>query len=728
MEPEERNETTLSVTRRDVLKLSLAVGVTLAASGATSAVLAANSEKPLVKRPEDAKDQFPKSIKGQHFSTKGRMPSKYTIELQNGQRKTLPFEDKRDFEEAQRGLIARPYFKQIPKDGGGISWDLGKFDFLLKGKDFDSIHPSLQRQAILNMTYGLYEVIPGIYQVRGFDLANVSFIKGQTGWIVIDPLTVKETSGAALKFINEKLGERPVVAVIFSHAHGDHFGGVRGVVNEVDLKAGKVKIIAPRNFMYEAISENLFAANAMVRRKAYTYGDVLPVNPFGNVDMAIGKAVAAGDVGLIPPTNVIEKDIGEMTIDGVKMIFQNTPNTEAPAEMNTWFPDLKVLWMAENVVASLHNVLTLRGAKVRDTSKWAKYINEALYMWGDEAEVMFQSHNWPRWEKGRIEKVLRGQRDMYANLNNQVLHLANEGVTINQIHNVYEPPKSLQKDWFARGYHGTYRHNSRAVIQNYLGYWDGNPATVLPLSPGASAPLYVEMMGGAQKIMEKGKELYNQGKYMLAQEILNKLIYAQPKNEAAKDLLADVWEQIGYQAEGAGIRNIYLSGAKELRDGIVPVSAAKSGSPDFVRGTSTELFLDYLGIQVDSRKAEGMKFKINLVTPDNGEKFVVEMSNATLTTLAGYQAKEADLTITINRSDLEDLMIGKAKLIDKVQAGAAKMAGNTKILEQLKTTLTQFDPWFEMLPGTKKKAEKEAVKQEVFLDEAPVGPAAITDD
>jgi len=390
--------------------------------------------------------------------------------------------------------------------------------------------------------------------------------------------------------------------------------------------------------------------------------------------------------------------------------------------MNTWFPDFNALWMAENVVAGLHNVLTLRGAPVRDTHAWAKYINVALYKWGDQAKVIFQSHNWPRWGKDRIKEVLRGERDMYANLNNQVLHLANSGVTINEIHNVYEPPQTLQNQWFARGYHGTYAHNSRAVIQRYLGFWDCNPATLLPLSPKDSAPLYVEMMGGAAKIMPKARELHDQGKYLEAQEILNKLVYAEPQNQEAKDLLADVWEQLGYQAEGAGLRYIYLVGAKELRDGITPVAAAKTGTPDFVRGTTTEMFLDYLGILVDSRKAEGLKFKINLLTPDNGEAFVIEMSNATLTTIAGYTAQDADLTITIDRAELEDVMVGAAKLVDKVKAGKAKLDGNPQILEQLKATLVAFDPLFEVLPGTKPAAAPTGPteKPEVFEDDALV--------
>jgi alkyl sulfatase BDS1-like metallo-beta-lactamase superfamily hydrolase len=607
----------------------------------------------------------------QHFHPKGKMPSRYTIEAQRYQRQILPLADKQDFEEAKRGFLAAPPYRKIMNDKGEVAWDIGNWDFLLKGEDYDSINPSLQRQASLNMEYGLFEVVPGIYQVRGFDLANISFIRGNTGWIVIDPLTVKETAHAALEFINEKLGERPVVGVIISHSHADHFGGIRGVVDDAALAAGKVQIVAPKGFMNESIAENLYAGNAMTRRKSYTYGDVVPKSPYGQVDASIGKGVASGDVGILPPTKSIEAPFEELTIDGIRMVFQNTPGTEAPSEMNTWFPDLRAFWAAENIVATQHNILTLRGAPVRDALAWSQYINLALYRFGEQAEVMFASHSWPRWGKERIADVMRGQRDMYANLNNQVLHLANTGVTINQIHNVYEPPKSLQALWYDRGYHGSYLHNSRAIIQRYLGFWDLNPATLVPLSPEDSAPLYVEMMGGAGKVIAKGRDLYNQGQYRLATEILNKLVYAEPANQEAKDLLADTYEQMGYQFESPSLRNSFLAGAKELRDGVVAVKAAKSGSPDFVRGTSTESFLSYLGIQMDSRKAEGMKFKINISTPDNGERFVVEMSNATLTTIAGYQAKDADLTITIDRRELEDVMIGTAKLTDKVAAGKA---------------------------------------------------------
>src|SRR5210317_2014018 len=452
-----------------------------------------------------------KADPGKHFHPKGKMPSQYTIALQNELRVNLPFEDKRDFEEARKGFIAEPDYKQIMAEAGHVAWDIGSYDWLLEGKDFDSIHPSLQRQALLNMNYGLYEVIPGIYQVRGYDLANISFIKSKTGWIIFDPLTAKETARAALKLINEKLGKRPVVAVVYSHSHADHFGGVRGVVDEADVRSGKVKVIAPIGFMDHAVSENVYAGNAMSRRLFFQYGVLLPRSPFGHVDQSIGKNVAAGNLGLIPPNVIVKDDIEELTVDGVKMVFQNTPGTEAPAEMNTYFPEWKAFWAAENITGTVHNIYTLRGALVRDALAWSKGINEAIYRFGQEAEVMFASHSWPRWGNDRIQEVVRSQRDIYANLNNEVLHLANQGVTINQVHNEYEVPKSQQENWYARGYHGSFEHNSRAVINRYLGYWDGNPTTLIPLNPEDSAPLYVEMMGGAKPIIAKGKELYEQG-------------------------------------------------------------------------------------------------------------------------------------------------------------------------------------------------------------------------
>jgi len=640
-----------------------------------------------------------------HFHPKGKPPSAFTIEAQERQREALPFEDRRDFEESRRGFLAAPPSRQIMAEAGNVAWDMGSYDWLLQDQDFDSIHPSLQRQAVLNMAYGLYEVVPGrIYQVRGFDLANTTFVKGDTGWIVFDTLTAKETAAAALKLVNDTLGERPVVAVVYSHSHADHFGGVRGIVDEADVKSGKVPIIAPAGFMEHAISENVYAGNAMTRRLFYQYGILLPRSPFGHVDQSIGKNVAAGNLGLIAPTRIIEQDIEEVTIDGVTMVFQNTPGTEAPAEMNTWFPQFKAFWAAENITGTIHNIYTLRGALVRDALEWSKKINEALYLFGQEAEVMLASHSWPRWGNARIQEVMRAQRDLYANLNNEVLHLANQGVTINQVHNLYRPPESLRRQWAAHSYHGSEEHNSRAVINRYLGYWDANPATLIPLSPEESAPLYVEMMGGAAPILARGRQLYEAGQYRHAQEILNKLVYAEPGNQAAKDLLADVFEQIGYQQESPSVRNSFLAGALELRSGVPAGVTPKATGPDLIRAMTTGLWLDYLAILLDSRKAEGQRFTINLVTPDNGERFAIELSNATLTSIQGQLARDADLTITVNRADLEQVMMQRATFQQLAAAGKATFQGDPAAFGRLQGMLVQFDPAFEILPGTKAAA------------------------
>jgi alkyl sulfatase BDS1-like metallo-beta-lactamase superfamily hydrolase len=640
-----------------------------------------------------------------HFHPQGKEPSAFTKELLRKARAALPFGDKRDFEEQQKGFIAPMKDLIIKDDDGGVVWNMEQFQFIDQQDEFDSIHPSMHRIARLNMNYGLYEVIPGIYQVRGFDLAQTTFIRGKTGWIIFDCLVTNEAMRAAWNLFQEHVGEGlPVTAVVYSHSHGDHWGGVRGVVDEADVRAGKVQIIAPRDFMQHVISENVFAGNAMNRRLFYQYGVLLPVNPYGYVTQGLGHGISRGNSGLIAPTHVVEKDIEEIEVDGVRMIFQNTPNTEAPSEMNTYIPEMKALWMAENVNATLHNIYTLRGTLIRDSLNWSKYINAALYLYGQEAEVLFGAHHWPRWGNDRVQDILRAQRDLYANFNNQVLHLANQGVTINQIHNVYDLPKSLQQKWECRGYHGTAQHNSRGVIQRFLGFWDCNPATLIPLSPSDSAPLYVEMMGGAEKILARGRQLHDEGKYLLAQEILNKLVQAEPDNQQAKNLLADVFEQIGYQQENPGLRNSFLAGAYELRTGIPEGASPKSSGPDVIRAMSTELFLNFLGIRMDSRKAEEMKFTMNLITPDNGEKFVVELNNATLSNLPGFLAENPDLTLTINRADLEQTMMGVKTLEAQIQDGTAKVQGDISILAKLASTMVDFDPLFEVMPGTKRRS------------------------
>ncbi|ALO45280.1 alkyl/aryl-sulfatase [Pseudohongiella spirulinae] len=617
-------------------------------------------------------------------------------------RASLPFEDDRDFAESQRGFIAAPPYDRIMGAAGNVVWDMGRYEFLLNGQDYDSIHPSLQRQATLNMNYGLYEVVPDfIYQIRGYDLANMTLIRGETGWILFDVLLTSETAAAALAFANEQLGELPVTAIVYSHSHIDHFGGVRGVVDEADVSAGRVQIYAPVGFMEEAISENVYAGNAMTRRASYQYGNPLPASPFGQVDSAIGKGLARGSSGLIAPTVVVTDDFEEHMIDGVRVVFQNTPGTEAPAEMNAWFPDSKVFWAAENITATIHNIYTLRGALVRDALSWSRQINEALYRFGRDAEVMVSSHNWPRWGNERIQEVMRDQRDAYANLNNQVLNLANRGVTINQMHNEYQVPQSLQQSWAVRQYHGSEFHNSRAVINRYLGYWDGNPATLAPLSPEESAPEFVSMMGGANAIMKRSDELVAQGNYRLAMELLNKLVYGEPGNQAAKSRLADVFEQLGYQYESTSMRNVFLTAAQELRYGIAPAGPARGTSPDLARAMTTSQWWDAVATRVDSRAADGMAFIINFVTPDTGEQFVIEMRGGTLTNISGYQSEQADATIRMNRSDLDTVIMGQATLATQLGAGRGQVEGNVAVLQQLASVLVEFDPTFEIMPGTK---------------------------
>lgn len=653
-----------------------------------------------------------------HFHPKGKPPSKHTLEIIKRARETMPFADRRDFEEAEKGFIAPLKSMIVNADSGHVAWDIGRYEFFNEGRDFDSIHPSLQRQSTLNQKTGLFEVVPGIYQVRGLDLANITFVRGAKGWIVFDPLTSRETARAGLQLINETIENLPVTAVIISHSHGDHFGGVRGVVDPERLASGQVEIIVPREFMLHTVSENIYAGNAMNRRLFYQYGVLLPASPFGHAGQGLAQNVSAGTIGLLAPTRVVEEALEEITVDGIKMIFQNTPRTEAPAEMNTYIPDKKALWMAENVTGTIHNIYTLRGAQVRDALAWSKYISRALFQFGKKAEVMFASHHWPRWGNERIQEVLRGQRDAYAHLNNQVLHHANQGVTINQIHNVYKVPPSLEDAWFARGYHGSPQHNSRGVINRYLGYWDANPATLIPLSPEDSAPLYVEMMGGAENIIRRGQELHDEGKYFHAQEILDKLVWAEPRNQTARDLLADVWEQIGYQQENPGLRNSFLAGAYELRSGIPEGASPDSSGPDIISAMSTGLFLDFIGIRMDSRKAEGMSFSINLITPDNGEKYAVELSNATFTNVEGFLNDNPDLTITIDRSDLENIMMGKKSFAASIEDGTAKADGNVDIIAQLAKTLVTFEIGFEVLPGTAAKALEVDLNPYQVLDES----------
>ncbi len=641
-----------------------------------------------------------------HFNDLGNDPSEFTVAAQAALRNELPFEDRRDFEEARRGFIAAPDSDQIVGANGNVVWNMGAYGFLLANQEYDSIHPSLQRLATLNMNWGLFEVVPDfIYQVRGFDLANMTLVRGDIGWIIFDVLTSSDTAAAALALVNEQLGTLPVRAVIYSHSHIDHYGGILGVVSEEQVANGEVEIYGPRGFVEQSVAETLFASGG--GRAGLQYAGGLPPSPFGRVDSAIGKAVAGGPRGMVAPTVEITADYEEHVVDGIRMIFQNTPGTEAPAEMNTWLPDSRVFWAAENVTATIHNVYTLRGTLVRDALLWSKKINEALYLYGRNAEVMISSHNWPRWGSERIQEVLRAQRDGYANLHNQVLFLANQGTTINEIHNEYRVPQSLQQEWSARQYHGSEFHNSRAIINRYLGYWDGNPATLAPLSPSESAPLYVEMMGGAGAILARAGSLFDSGDYRLAMELLNKLVYAQPDNTDAKNLQAATFEQLGYQYESTSMRNVFLTAAQQLRGGIpvgvgglLPGGGGPRLSPSQARSISTGQWLDLLGIYVDSARADGMEFTINLSVGDLDEQYVVEMHHGTLTSVAGFSSPGADLALTLNRDELNPVIMGQVSLLQQAQGPGVNIQGDIGVLQQLQSVLVRFSPGFAVVPGT----------------------------
>jgi len=437
----------------------------------------------------------------------------------------------------------------------------------------------------------------------------------------------------------------------------------------------------------------------MRRRSNYQYGNRLPHSPVCHVDQSIGKTSPRGSVGLMAPSRLVSADIEEISVDGVKMVFHNTPGTEAPAEFNIYLPEFKAFMAAENICATIHNIYTLRGALVRDPLFWSKKINEALYKFGSEVEVMFTVHSWPRFGNKRIQEVMRAQRDTYAHLNNAVLYYANKGVTINEIHNVYHLPESLKQQWAAHSYHGSEKHNSRAVINRYLGYWDCNPATLAPLSPQESAPLYVEMMGGATNIQTRATALMLDGQYLLAVEILNKLVYAEPSNQEAKDLLADAFEQLGYQQESTSLRNSYLAAAFELRYGFLR-SPLTSVSSSTILAMTTGLWLDYLAICIDPDKAANCGFIMNLITPDNNERYVVELNNATLTNIKDFSCPTPDATVKINRSDLDSVLLGKTGLQDLFTSGKATLDGKVNPFEILQGMLANFSPNFEIMPGT----------------------------
>ncbi|WP_373273319.1 alkyl/aryl-sulfatase [Vibrio parahaemolyticus] len=624
--------------------------------------------------------------------------TKATIDVNNQVKEDLPFSDKKDFDNAQKGFIAKQDVVTIKNDNGDVVWDLEAYKkyISLDKPAPDSVNPSLWRNAQLNMINGLFEVTDGIYQVRGYDLSNITFIKGDTGWIVFDPLISKETAKAALDFINKELGERPVTGVFYSHSHIDHFGGVRGIVDEKDVIAGKVPIVASLGFTEHAVSENVIAGNAMGRRAVYMYGAMLPRNEKGGVNGGLGQTTSTGVATLIKPTDIIEKTGEERTIDGVKMVFQYTPGTEAPTEMNIWFPDKKALWMAENTTNTMHNILTLRGAQVRDALKWSSYLQETIDMWGDDVAVKFQSHHWPMWGQEDIVKYFKKQRDMYKYTHDQTVRLMNQGYIGSEISEMIEFPDEIGKSWSSRGYYGTLRHNSRAVYQRYMGWYNGNPSDLNDLPPADAAVKYVEYMGGEAEAIKKAQADFDKGNYRWVAEVLKHVVFANPESESGKALLADAYEQMGYQAESGPWRSVYLQGAYELRNGTPNAGGTNVASPDIIKNMPPEMLFDYLAVRILPEKAAGKAFVMNMDFTDLDEKYSLYVENSVLNHTTKL-AEKPDVSLELTKATLDDVQLGNITLEKAIADGSIKLDGDPQVLKDFVGMLDNFNFWFNIV-------------------------------
>lgn len=577
------------------------------------------------------------------------------------------FNDRQDFAFADRGFVATRADPTIKAADGRVVWDLSAYEFL-KAPAPASVNPSLWRQSQLLAKHGLFEVTKGVWQVRGFDLANATFVAGKTGWVVIDPLTSAETAKAALDLANEKLGARPVVALIYTHSHVDHFGGARGMVAQADVDSGKVQVIAPQGFLEHAVSENIIAGPAMQRRATFQFGSLLPKGPTGLVNSGIGMAVAPGTQGLVPPNVDIARSGQELTVDGVRIQFQLTPNTEAPAEMNLYFPELKLLDLAENANATMHNVLTPRGALVRDAKEWAGYLTESMRLYGDKSDVLMTSHGWPRFGRAEIGDYLEKHRDAYKYLHDQSVRLMNDGLLPNEIANRIQLPEALGAEWYNRGYYGTMSFNARAVYQRYMGWYDANPVHLAPLEPADEAARYVAMMGGAASVLAAAQGAYDKGDDRWAGELANRLVMADAKNAAARELLAKTYERQAVGAESAIWRNMYLTGARELRAGVV-AGPGQSASLDFIRNTPTPMLLDLLAVRLDPAKSKGGEVAVDLVFPDRKERFRLRVKHDVLTYEADPAGGGADGVFALPRAQFLAGALAGADLSGQATAG-----------------------------------------------------------
>ncbi|MBI2219126.1 MAG: MBL fold metallo-hydrolase, partial [Candidatus Rokubacteria bacterium] len=569
----------------------------------------------------------------------------------------LPFGDRQDHEDVRRGFIATIPDGVIRTQSGTVVWNLQEYAFLSGADTPPTVNPSLWRMAQLNTANGLFEVAHGIYQVRGLDIANMTIIEGATGLVVVDTLATCDVARAALELYYAHRPRRPIVAIVYTHSHVDHFGGVKGLVSEADVRAGRVRIIAPDGFMAAVGGENVLAGLPMARRAQFQFGGLLPRGERGQVDAGLGKGIARGTVSLIAPTDVITGAIETRTIDGVEIVFQLAPETEAPAEMHMFYPGLRVLNMAENATHHLHNFIPLRGAVVRDPRMWSRYVAEAMDRFGPMTDVLIGQHHWPVWGRDAVRQHLGRQRDLYKHIHDQALRLMNLGYRPAEIAEALELPPGLDECWSVRGHYGTVSHNAKAVYQRYLSWYDANPANLNPLPPSHAAAKTVEYMGGAVEVIRRARDDFAGGEYRWVAQVMSHVVFADPDNREARELAADAFEQLGYQAESATWRNAYLYGAQELRQGVAKLPPRPVLSPDLLAAVTTETVFDLVAVRLNPERAADHRMRINWSFTDTGERAVLNLEHATLTYTLGKTATGARASITTTRRTLDAIAV-----------------------------------------------------------------------
>lgn len=610
----------------------------------------------------------------------------------------LPFDDTQDLSDARRGFLGTWPEPAIRSEQGHVVWSFANEPFMADEAAPDTVNPSLLRQAKLNKLHGLFEVTDGIYQVRGFDASNMTLIEGDSGLIVVDALVSTETARAGLALYRRLRGDRRVVvAVILSHCHADHYGGIGGIVTEEEVRAGRVEIIAPDQFLEAAVAEGVIPGPARNRRAQYQFGGLLPQGPRGQVDIGICNGLSRGTASLIAPTRSITAPIESHTIDGVEIVFQLAPQTEAPAEMHMFYPAFRALNLAENATHTMHNISPIRGAEARDANAWAKYLDEALDRFGRDTDVVLAQHQWPVWGNARVLEYLAKQRDLYKYLHDQTVRLMNQGYTADEIAERLALPKSLETTWHVRGYYGTLSQNVKAVYQRYLGWYDGNPAHLNPLPPVERGRKYVEYMGGAAAAIERARDDFARGEYRFVAEVMSHVVFADPTNAEARSLGADALEQLGYAAEAGPWRNAYLFGAQELRQGAPAASGRALPNPHSLRAMSLDVVFDYLGVRLNAEKAEGKSSTITWMFSDLGRSYVTTLSNCALTALADRANDLADAIVTLGREALYGLILGETTFEETVRQGLVSVAGDAARVSELFSLFDDFSASFAIV-------------------------------